>query len=112
MHTEPNSDPASATTIEDAETIPGVSPDASQNASGSWGGHPINLRFSVPFLHTRFYLAVVAGRERRPEARRHQERAAHPVATFGNALFAIGVSTLIALMGLAALIASSAILEY
>lgn len=105
---EPSLETSAFPSTADAAIDPAMPP----GSSGAWSGHPINLRLSVPFLHTRFYLTIVAGRERRPEDRRQQERSAHPVVTFGNALFAIGVSTLITLMGLAALIATSAIIEF
>lgn len=78
----------------------------------TWVSHPIDIRVSVPFLHTRFYVTLVAGRERRPAHRRRAERAHFPILTFGNALFALGLTTLSALMGLAILIARSAIIEY
>lgn len=113
MHTEATNELSHGTTAlngeESSESATARTPDQTPSA---WAGHPINLRFSVPFFHTRFYLTVVAGRERRPEDRRRQERTVHPVVTVGNALFAIGVSTLITLMGLTVLIASSAIIEY
>jgi len=78
----------------------------------TWVSHPIDIRISIPFLHTRFYFTIVAGRERRPAHRRQTERQHFPILTFGNALFALGVTTLFTLMGLAILIARSAIIEY
>lgn len=113
MHTKATTESSHESTALNAGVASEAAPArTSEQMPSAWAGHPINLRFSVPFLHTRFYLTVVAGRERRPEERRRQERTDHPVVTFGNALFAIGVSTLITLMGLAVLIASSAIIEY
>lgn len=78
----------------------------------TWVSHPIDIRISVPFLHTRFYFTVVAGRERRPTHRRRTERKVFPILTFGNVFFVLGVTTLFTLMGLAVLIARSAIIEY
>ncbi|OEJ64101.1 hypothetical protein [Magnetovibrio blakemorei] len=113
MHTKATTEPSHESTALGGEALSEAAMSQTpEQTPTAWAGHPINLRFSVPFFHTRFYLTVVAGRERRPEDRRRQERTAHPVVTVGNALFAIGVSTLITLMGLSVLIASSAIIEY
>lgn len=78
----------------------------------TWVSHPIDIRISVPLLHTRFYFTIVAGRERRPAQRRRTERKNFPILTFGNAFFVLGVVTLFTLMGLAFLITRSAIIEY
>jgi len=94
-----------------------ASDDQDQRLTGqknptTWVSHPIDIRISVPFLRTRFYFTIVAGRERRPAHRRRAERKNFPILTFGNAFFALGVTTLFILMGLAILIARSAIIEY
>ena len=78
----------------------------------NWVGHPIDIRLSVPFMRARYYLTIVAGRERRPSHRRKTERQDYPVLTFGNALFALGITTMFAVLGLALLIVRSAIIEY
>jgi len=78
----------------------------------TWVSHPIDIRISMPLLHTRFYCTIVAGRERRPAHRRLTERKSFPILTFGNAFFVLGVTTLFTLMGLTILIARSAIIEY
>lgn len=80
--------------------------------SAPWKSHPIDIRISLPFLHTRYYFTVVAGRERRPAHRRKEERKDYPIVTLGNAMFALGVTTLFALLGVAIIIARSAIIEY
>lgn len=77
----------------------------------TWVSHPIDIRISVPFLHTRFYFTIVAGRERRPSHRRKAERQSYPILTVGNALFAFGVTTLVTFVALSILIARSAIIE-
>jgi len=78
----------------------------------TWVSHPIDIRISMPLLHTRFYFTIVAGRERRPAHRRRTERKSFPILTFGNTFFVLGVTTLFTLIGLAILIARSAIIEY
>ena len=83
-----------------------------ENDPTTWVSHPIDIRISVPLLHTRFYFTIVAGRERRPAHRRRTERKDFPILTFGNAFFVLGVTTVFTLMGLAVLIARSAIIEY
>ena len=57
--------------------------------------HPVNLRLSIPFIGGRYYLTVVAGRERRSAARRAAERKKHPLATLGNLTFMALVGTLL-----------------
>ena len=57
------------------------------NATAWAGGHPINIRFSVPFFGRRFYLAVLAGQERRPAERLKADRTKHPLATRANVIF-------------------------
>ena len=83
-----------------------------QDNPTTWVSHPIDIRISIPFLHTRFYITLVAGRERRRAERRREERRDYPLLTIGNALFALGVTTLIALVGLGVLIAMSSIIEF
>jgi hypothetical protein len=46
--------------------------------------YPVNLRFSVPFLPRAFFITFIAGVERRAAVRLRQERARHPVNTWGN----------------------------
>jgi len=82
-----------------------------QQNPATWVSHPVDVRISVPFLHTRFYLTIVAGRERRPSHRRMAERQDCPILTIGNALFAFGLTTLVTLVALSILIARSAIIE-
>jgi len=86
--------------------------DTGAALSSGWASHPIDIRFSVPFVHTRFYFTIVAGRERRPAQRRKNERGNFPILTFGNTLFVLGVTTMFTFMGVAVLIARSAIIEY
>jgi len=49
-----------------------------------WDNHPVDLRFSLPTPLGRFYLALVAGRERRSAARRALDRNRFPAFTLGN----------------------------
>ena len=68
----------------------------------NWGPHPVNLRLSIPLLFGRYYLTVVAGKERRHPERRADERRKHPLLTFGNlvAMFGLGTVCGLALLGL------------
>jgi len=65
-----------------------------------WGRHPVNIRISVPLGIGRYYITIVAGRERRSRERRVEERRKHPLVSAGNlgAFFTLGV-----ICGLAAL---------
>ena len=57
-----------------------------RNAPGgeSWDRHPVNLRFSIPLPFGRYYVTLVAGKERRSAERRAGERRKQPLLTFGN----------------------------
>ena len=63
--------------------------------------HPVDIRFSLPFLLKRFYFVVLAGPERRGEARRKVERARLPLLKLANLLFLIGSVSLGTLIGAA-----------
>ena len=65
--------------------------------------HPVNIRLSVPFIFARFYLVVVAGKERRSAERRASERLKHPLLTCGNVIFLGALSTCLGLASLALL---------
>ena len=76
-----------------------------------WSHHPINIRFSVPFVGGRYYFTMVAGRERRTHERRRDERSDHPLMTWGNAFFAMGLTTIAMFAALVVFIAQSSIIE-
>jgi hypothetical protein len=54
------------------------------------GRYPVSLRFTLPL--TRFFIAIIGGRERRGPDRRALERLRHPLITLGNIVF-VGVLT-------------------
>ena len=54
-----------------------------------WKRHSLDLRVTIPFLGRHFYFVVLGGPERRSPVRRQADRASHPLATVGNAIFAI-----------------------
>ena len=76
-----------------------------------WSHHPINIRFSVPFFRNRFYCTMVAGHERRTHERRREDRGDHPLMTWGNAMFAMGLTTIAMFTALVVFIAQSSIIE-
>lgn len=78
----------------------------------TWVSHPIDIRLSLPFIASRFYFTIVAGREKRRPDRRLDDRSDYPLMTLGNALFGLGVTTLFMLIGLTLLIMRSSIIEY
>ena len=53
--------------------------------------HPINLRVSLPLPFGRWYVTLVAGRERRGKDRLKQERKKHPLETMPNLMFLLSV---------------------
>ena len=61
--------------------------DFQTNATAWAGGHPVNIRLSLPFFGRRIYLTLVAGQERRPPERLAADRSKHPLATRANITF-------------------------
>ncbi|MGQ0663060.1 MAG: hypothetical protein ACT4P2_05640 [Pseudomonadota bacterium] len=73
-----------------------------------WVDHPVDIRMSIPLPFNRFYLALVAGPERRPQQRRHVERQVRRLASIGNVLFVLtSVFLSYGVLVLAALLVSS-----
>jgi hypothetical protein len=46
--------------------------------------YPVNLRLTVPFVPQSFFVTFIVGSERRGPQRLREERARHPVNTWGN----------------------------
>lgn len=70
-----------------------------------WDDHPIDIRLSIPLPFARYYLALVAGPERRPRERRKAERSARRLVTAGNVMFVMTIVVgFYAVLGLAALL--------
>jgi hypothetical protein len=78
---------ADAASREDAPT----GQDAEARA---WDEHPVNLRITV---FGRYYVTIVAGKERRSVDRRIAERQNHRLNTLGNTLTALAFSTTVGL---------------
>ncbi len=66
-----------------------------------WGdAHPVNIRLSIPLLFGRFYVTVVAGKERRSGERLASERKKHPLMKLGNIVVMAACGTLCGLVAL------------
>ena len=99
------------TRIADAAVTPPAAPGEPAAPTGrpvgparsrEWSsGHPVNIRLSLPLLFGRFYITIVAGRERRSRERLAAEARKHPLATAGNLLFLTAFGTIAGLAGLA-----------
>lgn len=77
-----------------------------------WVSHPIHIRFTLPFFAARYYFTFVAGREKRCPARLHDERADYPLLTVGNAMFGLGITTVLTVAALTLLVFRSSIIEF
>ena len=60
----------------------------------SWKRPPVNIRFTVPFFKSKFYVTVIGGEEKRNGERRAHERHNYPLRTVANVFFFIGLGTL------------------
>lgn len=79
--------------------------------SRTWRRQSVDIRLSFPLLANRYFMTIVAGRERRPGLRRKAERVFHPLGTVGNTLFMGAVTTLICSAILIIALVYSSILE-
>jgi hypothetical protein len=72
-------------------------------AGREWSSdHPLNIRVSIPLGVGRYYITLVAGKERRARARLAVDRRQNPLDTPGNVLF-LAFVTIIATVGSATL---------
>jgi len=101
-----------------ADPIPPDSPDDGADGDGAGGDGdapvtpPVNVRLHLPLFGRRYYLSIVAGRERREPERRASERRRHPLPTIANILFFIAVGALFYVAALAGIVLQSAIVEF
>ncbi len=66
-----------------------------------WGDdHPVNIRLSIPLLFGRYYVTVVAGKERRSGERLASERNKHPLMKLGNLVVMAACGTICGLVAL------------
>lgn len=64
-------------------------------AGREWSsGHPLNIRISIPIGIGRYYVAFVAGKERRARARLALDRRQNPLDTSSNVLFLTFIATI------------------
>ncbi len=88
------------------ETREGLSDNSSvstRKAPGGepWGNdHPVNIRFSIPLLFGRYYVTLVAGKERRSGERLAGERKKHPLMKLGNIVVMAACGTICGLLAL------------
>ncbi len=88
------------------ETREGLSDNSSistRKAPGGepWGNdHPVNIRLSIPLLFGRYYVTIVAGKERRSGERLASERKKHPLMKLGNLVVMAACGTIWGLVAL------------
>ncbi len=88
------------------ETREGLSDNSSASVRKAPGGepwgndHPVNIRLSIPLIFGRYYVTIVAGKERRSGERMASERKKHPLMKLGNIAVLAACGTI---CGLAAL---------
>ncbi len=88
------------------ETREGVSDTSSASPRETPGGepwgeaHPVNIRLSIPLLFGRYYVTLVAGKERRGGERLTSERDKHPLMKFGNIVVMAVCGTICGLVAL------------
>jgi len=81
-------------------------------ADPAWKRPPVNIRFTVPFIHKQFYVTVVSGEEKRSSQRRRHDRHSYPLRTAANVFFFIGIATVFYVAAVVVLAIQSAIIEF
>ena len=83
-------------------------------AVGQRQGAPpsINIRLSFPVPPGRVYLAIMAGRDRRGQGRRQEDRRQNPLRTMGNTIFVIAASVVFYALAAGILLASPSVLPF
>ncbi len=84
----------------DDRGAPGIAQRSAPGAE-SWDRHAVNLRLSIPLPFGRYYVTLVAGKERRGADRLASERRKHPLLTFGNVAVFFGLGCVCGLVLLA-----------
>jgi hypothetical protein len=78
--------------------------------AGGKNSPPVNIRLGIPLPFGRWFVSVLAGRERRSRERIVRDRTAQPLKTLGNAAFVFaGMMILYLVAALAVLLYTSAI---
>ncbi len=88
---------------ETREGLSDTSSASTRNAPGGepWGNaHPVNIRLSIPLLFGRYYVTLVAGKERRSGERQVSERKKHPLMKLGNIVVMAACGTICGLVAL------------
>lgn len=81
--------------------------------STSWsGGHPVDIRLSIPLPGLRFYVTLVGGREKRSPDRRAADRGRYPIRTAANLVFFLGLAMVLYLAALFVVALQASILEF
>ncbi|NQV56784.1 MAG: hypothetical protein HQ503_13070 [Rhodospirillales bacterium] len=80
--------------------------------SNAWDQHPVNVRFTLPFIRRRFFLTIVGGLEQRSAERRAHERHQHPVKTIANIFFFIGIAAVFYMIGIIAIALQTSLIEF
>ena len=108
---QPSPNPKHASAPDPAPRSTPLAQDRTESRSeGNWTSeHPVNIRLSIPLLFWRFYLVILAGKERRDSNRRAMERQQHPLLKRGNVV-ALGYGAIIALLALGALVGAAVVI--
>lgn len=64
--------------------------DVENGTDAGWRKHPIDIRFTLPGIGQRYFVTVIAGKEKRAADRLRADRITYPLRTRANILFFIG----------------------
>ncbi len=69
--------------------------------------YPVNLRFTIPFFPRPLFVTLIIGRVKRGAERLREERARHPINTWGNLLTVVASWTVFSIATLFAVLVVS-----
>jgi hypothetical protein len=77
-----------------------------------WRRHSVDIRYTIRSPFGRYYVTLVAGKERRSEARLNVERGVNPLRTARNLTFIIAGALMFYGLALASVLVLSSIVEF
>ena len=93
-------------------TAAAPAPPGTPAGAAFWKRHPVDIRFSLPFLGGWFYVTVLSGPERRNAERRAEQRHHYPLRTAANIFFVLGAAAGFYALALVILAFVSSIVEW
>lgn len=83
--------------------------DGIRRAEADPSRYPVNLRFTIPFYPNSMFVTLIVGKEKRGPDRLREERARHPIQTWGNLITVATTWTIVSVAALFAVLIATAL---